>query len=182
MTSSNRRSRRSPRSKRLSLQPLDIIGRMKIDMLPPPQLTIPGGLEIRIMTPEEVEAEKVLFAGRGAIWPNPTSSVFMGAFKDGKRVAFLVLQVQLHAEPLYIEEGHSGVLSSLVSKCQEYILDRVGPCAVYLFAPAGRITQLATSYGFKLEPWNVMSCIVQHPEPVNGVGIELMPESESVVQ
>ena len=140
--------------------------------------------DIRVMTPEEVQAEESIFAQNGAKLPNPAESVFIGAFRGGKRVAFLVLQAKLHAEPLFIEEGHSAVMPALVKAAERYILQKVGPQWVYLFAPAGRIAQMATAMGLQMEPWVVMSKLVQPELPAKAaVDLSLpsiQPETEAV--
>ena len=137
-------------------------------MLPPSTPTTGTEDSIRVMTPEEIKAEEPIFASTGNPLPNPATSTFLGVFRGGKRVAFLVLQLRLHTEPLYIEEGHSAVLPALVKAAEEYILRNVGPQWVYLFAPAGRITQLAQAMGMQLEPYCVLSKLVLPEAPAKG--------------
>lgn len=144
----------------------------KIDMLPPP--VQPQEDCIRLMTAEEIEAERPIFEANGSTLPDPSVSAFLGVFRGGKRVAFLVLQAKLHAEPMYIEEGHSAILPQLVQAAEKYILERAGPQWVYLFAPAGRIAQLAQTMGMQLEPWVVMSKLVAPSTPDKGI-TELTP-------
>jgi hypothetical protein len=153
---------------------------MKIDFLPPPNMKVPGTDEIRIMTPEEIALEEPIFAATGNPLPHPSSSVFFGVFRGGKRVAFVVLQTRVHVEPLYIEEGHSAVLPSLLKYVEEYILRQAGPMWVYAFTPAGRITQLARSFGMQMEPWVVMSKLVMPTVPAKGVAdLSVEPVYES---
>ena len=150
-----------------------------MDMLPP--TTVPD--DIRVMTPEEVALEAPIFEANGSPLPDPAVSVFLGVFRGGKRVAFLVIQLRLHAEPLWIEEGHSAVLPSLVKFAENYIIQKTGPQWLYLFTPAGKVTQLATHMGFQMEPWVVMSRLVV-PETPDKIGIDLsiLPVSTEGVQ
>ncbi len=136
-------------------------------MLPLP--TKPLEDDTRVMTPEEVAAQRPIFEAANANIPDPATSVFIGAFRGGKCVAFLVLQIKLHAEPMYIEEGHAAVMAPLVHAAERYILEKVGPQWVYLFAPAGRVSQMAQSMGMQLEPWVVLSKLVTPPVPDKGV-------------
>jgi hypothetical protein len=120
------------------------------------------------MTPAEVALEEPIFVENGSSLPDPATSVFLGVFRNGQRVAFLVLQLKLHAEPLYVEPGHSAVFAPLVKAAEDYILANAGPQWVYLFAPAGRISQLAASMGMQMEPFVVMSKLVAPPIPSKG--------------
>jgi hypothetical protein len=148
----------------------------------PVELKAPSELEVRVMTSEEIAQQEHLFIERGVSLPDPGTSTFMGAFKGGKCVGFLVLQIKLHAEPLYIEEGHSQILTPLVRQAEKYILQRCGPTWVYLFSPAGRTAQLAQSMGMQLEPWVVLSKLVMPEEPARPIMFELndLPTDEAV--
>lgn len=148
-----------------------------IPMLPPTEQLD----EIRVMTPEEVAAEESVFAAQGASLPDTRYATFIGVFRGGKRVAFLVLQIKLHAEPLLIEEGHSAVLGPLVSFAERYILEKCGPQWVYLFAPAGRTAQLAQAMGMQLEPYVILSKLVQAETPSKGVTELVVPRAETEV-
>ena len=150
---------------------------MKIDMLPPPEMLVPGADEVRVMTPEEIAAEEPMFLANGTPLPNPATCVFIGVFRGGKRVAFLALQVRLHAEPMYIEPGHSDVLTKLVRFAEKFILEKTGPQWVYLFAPAGRVAQLAAAMGMQQEPWVIMSKLVA-PEIPDKIPPFLQPDPE----
>lgn len=122
-------------------------------------------LDVRVLTPEEVETLKPIFTEQKAVFPNPDYSFFVGAVEPGGRVvAFLCFQIQLHAEPMHIEHPYESVFQRLVDVGEKTLLERVGPCLVYTFTPAGKITQLARAAGMQLEPWNVMSKIVTTPK------------------
>jgi hypothetical protein len=146
-----------------------------IDFLPPvasskkaPQLNN----EVRELTMEEIQTLAPIFATAGCGLPDPKVSTFVGAVKDGQVVGFIVLQVKLHAEPMWIRKGESECFKALVRKAEEVVLAKSGPQWVYLFAPAGRVSQLASSMGMQLEPWNVLSKLVA-PEPPPRVPVDL---------
>lgn len=122
-------------------------------------------LDVRLLTEDEVESLRPAFADADAIFPNPAVSFFVGAVEPGGRVvAFLCFQLQVHAEPMKIDHPHEAVFKRLIDVGEKALLDRIGPCLVYAFTPAGKVTQLAAAAGMKLEPWNVMSKIVYTPE------------------
>ena len=133
--------------------------------------------EIRELTPEEIASVEPVFASQGASLPDPKTSTFVGAIRDGKVVGFLVLQLTLHAEPMWIEEGHSDLFTGIVREAENTILRKCGPAWVYLFAPAGRITQLAQTMGMMQEPYCIMSKLVQPTLPTKPV-VELRSDSE----
>lgn len=147
-----------------------------IDMLPvpPKPATAKQGTEYRELTAEEIQTVAGVFTDRGAQLPDPATSSFIGAVEDGRVIGFLVLQLKLHAEPMWIEPGHSAVFAPLVHKAEEVILQRTGPQWVYLFAPAGRVSQMAVTMGMQIEPWVVMSKLVM-PEAPQVPVVELLP-------
>lgn len=132
------------------------------------------GYQYRELTQEEIATLEPIFKAAGTGLPDPRSSNFVGAIKGGKVVGFLVLQAKIHAEPMWIEEGHSSIFSSLAKAAEDTIIKRVGAAWVYLFAPAGRITQLAQNMGMQLEPWCVLSKLVQQAAPVK-TAVDLSP-------
>lgn len=136
----------------------------------------------RELTTSEIKSVESVFTDTGNPLPDPAISTFIGCVKDGKVVGFLVLQVKLHAEPMWIEEGHSDVFTGIVRAAEKTIIGRAGPQWVYLFAPAGRVSQLAQHMGMQLEPWCVLSKLVQ-PDVPNKPMVELpsmVSESDSV--
>lgn len=141
-----------------------------LELLPLPKPPAPE-MEIREMTPEEVLELKPIFEQRGGALPDPSISSFIGVFKRGTRVAFLCLQLKLHAQPLMIEEGHSEVFKPLISEVEKFILKKCGPQWVYTFTPAGKLTQLAQAMGMQLEPWCVMSKLVVPEAPPKDVTV-----------
>lgn len=136
-----------------------------MELLPKPVIETPNRDGVRELTQDEIKTVEHVFTATGNPLPDPQISTFVGAVKDGKVVGFLVLQVKLHAEPMWIEEGHSDVFTPIVHAAERTILSKAGPQFVYLFAPAGRVSQLAQSMGMQLEPWNVLSKLVQPDVP-----------------
>lgn len=120
----------------------------------------PSKIEYRELTPDEVASLIPIFQGQDAVFPRPEYSRFVGAVEGGKVIGFIVLQIQLHAEPMWIEEGRASIFKGLITEAEKTILRTSGPQLVYVFAPAGRVSQMATSMGMQLEPWVVLSKLV----------------------
>lgn len=120
----------------------------------------PGTREIRELTPEEVQSVAHVFAATGVPVPDLGSATFVGAVQDGKVLGFLVLQARIHAEPLWIEPGQQALFLPIVKETERVLLKKAGPQWVYLFAPAGKVAQMAASQGMQLEPWCVYSKLV----------------------
>ncbi len=151
---------------------------MPIDMLPPPP-SAEADLEIQFRTLTDEEIAKAVapeFAKTGNPLPDPAISTFVGAVLAGEVIAFLCLQLKLHAQPLWIADGYSSVLARLVTAAEQTILARTGPQWVYLFAPAGRLSQLAQMMGMQMEPWVVLSKLVQPVKPLP-LAVELPGEA-----
>jgi hypothetical protein len=150
---------------------------MKLDMLPP-STHIETPEEIRVLTPVEIKSVEHIFLSTGNQLPDPAISTFIGIVKDGEVVAFLVIQLKLHAEPMWIKEGHSSVFTQLAKAAERHILKHCGPQYIYLFAPAGRISQLAQSMGMQMEPYIVLSKLVM-PEAPSKPSVEFSLPAES---
>lgn len=117
-------------------------------------------IDVRVLTPEEVESLRPLFEQQQAIFPNPSSSFAVGAVDaKGNIVAFLFFQLQVHAEPMKIDHPHEALFSRLIKVGEKTLVERCGPTLVYAFTPAGKVTQLAAAAGMQMEPWVVMSKI-----------------------
>lgn len=166
-----------------------------MDMLPLPVLEAskPSQDDIRILTPEEIQQYvKPGYDATGNPLPNSAESLFVGVIRDGKVVASLGLQIKLHAQPLQIEDGYASVLPSLIATAEKIILERSGPQWVYLFAPAGKLAQIAHHFGMQTEQWVVMSKLVAPEIPpkfnvvvemtVPQMDLPLAPEPEGTVQ
>lgn len=128
----------------------------------------PSPAEVRVLTEAEVESLRPIFEANGATIPHPQNCFIVGAIENGEVVAFLTVQVCVHAEPMWIAKGHEGLFSRIVSETEKTIVDRGGIVDVYLFAPAGRVAQLAQLSGMRVEPWVVLSKRV-------GIGTDGMP-------
>lgn len=139
-----------------------------IEEIPPsPPPADPSKVERRLLTEEEVlQFVKPVYDKGGYPLPDPATSVFVGVLRGGKVKAFLGLQVMLHAEPLWIEDGEANLLTGLVERAEEIILERTGPQWVYLFAPPGKVARIAERLGMQLEPYCVYSKLVTAPAPV----------------
>jgi len=121
-------------------------------------------LDVRLLTTEEVETLRPEFEAQRAVFPNPQTSFAVGAVDaDGKVVAFLFFQLQVHAEPMKIDHPHEALFSRLVDVGERTLVERCGSQLVYAFTPPGKITRLAQMAGMQIEPWVVMSKIVGPP-------------------
>lgn len=124
-------------------------------------------LDVRVLTPGEVATLQPDFEMAGAIIPDPAASFAVGAMDgQGKVVAFLFFQLQIHAEPLKIEHGNEAIFSRLIDVGEKELVSRCGPRLVYAFTPAGKVTKLAQLAGMQIEPWVVMSKVCGLPEVV----------------
>ncbi len=144
-----------------------------IEPLHPPIETASGAV-YRELTPEEIKSVEGVFLATGNPLPDPAISTFVGVVEGGEVVAFLVLQLKLHAQPMWIKEGHSQVFSPLVSEAERTIVKKLGSAWVYLFTPAGKLSQLAQAAGMQMEPWVVHSKLVQQELP-RKIGVDLLP-------
>jgi hypothetical protein len=147
---------------------------MELEFLPPSSKQ--ETKEVRLLTPEEIQTLAPIFAEAGSTLPNPAVSQIVGCVESGEVTAFLVLELKLHAEPMWIKEGHSHTLPALVKEAESVIITRVGAAWVYLFAPAGRVAQLAQTQGMRVEPFVVLSKLVM-PEVPTRTAIDLQVPS-----
>lgn len=150
---------------------------MAIEFLPPPEASEAAGIQFRELSAAEVASVEHVFRATGNPLPDPAISTFVGAVHEGEVVAFLVLQLKLHAQPMWIAEGHSELFSRLVTTAEKTILRKVGATWVYLFVPPGsRLAELAESVGMSAEPWGVMSKLVAPEIPKRGAsGLMIVP-------
>lgn len=152
-----------------------------VDLLP----FSPGEPEIRELTLKEIQSLAPQFEATGNSLPSPGSSTFIGILIDGVIKGFQCLQLKIHAQPTQIDEGYSHLFSALCRKSEEVILAKSGPQWVYVFTSPGRMAALAESRGMTIEPWCVLSKLVQPSLPEKGVFEFLpspvpLPESEEV--
>lgn len=138
----------------------------------------PVRTSFRTLTPEEIAREcGPDYAKSGNPLPDPAISAFVGAFAGDQLLAYLCLQVKLHAQPLVIRPGNASVLSGLVHAAETHILATTGPQWVYLFTPAGKMAQMASAMGMQTEPWVVMSKLVAPEAPAKPVFEVIPPEA-----
>lgn len=136
-----------------------------------------GTREIRELTVDEIQTLSQIFIDNGTALPDLRTATFIGAVQDGEVLGFMVLQMKLHAEPMWIKSGHSQLFTSIVREAENVILKKAGPQWCYLFTPAGRVTQMAAAMGMKPEPYIIMSKLVMPEAPARP--LILMPEDES---
>lgn len=125
------------------------------------------GTPVRLLTEEEIQTLAPVFEQQGAVLPDPSTSFFVGSVDDsGSVCSFLVVQLRVHAEPMWIKPGHEGTFRSLVHTAESIIAERTGGgCDVFLFTPAGKIARLAEVAGMRQEPWTVYSKHISPTEP-----------------
>src|SRR3954463_4159972 len=97
---------------------------MDLEFLPPSH--VQERKEVRLLTPEEIQTLIPIFEGAGSTLPNPAISQIVGCVENGEVIAFLVLELKLHAEPMWIKEGHSNLLPALVKEVETVIITRCG--------------------------------------------------------
>lgn len=133
---------------------------------------------VRLLSPEEIASLRPIFEAEGGVMPAPEHSFFMGTVApDGHVTSFMVVQLRVHAEPMWIEKGNERLFLPLIHATEQMIAEKVpGGCDVFLFAPAGKVSMLAAKAGMRLEPWTVWSKHVEGvaasesaPEPVEAV-------------
>lgn len=148
-------------------------------MIEPLPVPVPpkAGIEYRELSAEEIQSVAHVFEATGNSLPNPAISTFVGAVEVGKVIGFLVIQAKVHAEPMWISEGKSQIFGTLAKKAEEVVLQRCGPSYVYLFTPAGKVSQLASVLGFQIEPFVIMSKLVMPNVPARPI-IDLLPMPE----
>ena len=122
--------------------------------------SLPAQVEDRPLTPTEIASLKPIFDERGVSMPE---GLYMGVVRGSEILGFLVLQLKLHAEPMWIAPGESQVFGRLVAATERYILERSGPTWVYLFAPEGRVAELATAMGMTQNSEQIYYKLVQAP-------------------
>ena len=117
----------------------------------------------RLLTADEVATLEPIFTARGAPLPAPEHSYFVGTVdRLGNVTSFLVVQLRVHAEPMWIAPGNEHVFRPLVHKAEQLLTERVaGNVDVFLFAPAGKVARMAEIAGMRQEPWVVYSKMIE---------------------
>ena len=128
-------------------------------------------MEERTLTADEIERfVTAAFALSGNPLPDPSSSSVVGLIRDKEVLAYLCLQLKVHAQPLRIFPGHEALFPRLVRAAEKEILDKIGPSWIYLFAPQA-LVKMASAMGMQLEPWHVMSKLVHKPDPIQPIPV-----------
>lgn len=163
---------------------------MAIDFLPiveEPQaasaaeVTAPAGDGERELTPEEIKTLEPIFREKGVGLPNLATGTVYGIVENGEVVAFMVMQLKLHAQPVWVKKGRGSLLSRLIHGMEEFILKRCGPQWVYLFTEAGKMSTIASRFGMATEPWVVHSKLII-PDLPGRIDLEDMSEPDEARQ
>lgn len=107
--------------------------------------------EVRELTLAEVNNQvSKVFTENDAVVPDPRVSTVVGVVEDGEVVAFLTLQLCLHADPVWTRPGRSDLFQALVRVAEETVAQKVGGAVVFLLAEEGsRVERLAGALGFE---------------------------------
>lgn len=105
----------------------------------------------RVLPYEEWEKVLPVFQERGIQLPDPALSSII-AMEDESGVSFLVLQLQAHAEPLYIAPAHRG--NGVHRELAEY-LNVIFPYQYYAFIKDDRMVRVVEGVGMKELPYRV---------------------------
>lgn len=134
-----------------------------MEMLPIPESVDASGPEIRVLTDVELKSLAPRFEAHGGTVPPDCGGV--GIFVNGLLVGFQLVQLRLHVQPTEIDTGYSHLFPALCRATEAAILARFGPQWVYVFTTPGRMAALAESRGMVVEPWVVLSKLVQPEIP-----------------
>lgn len=119
---------------------------------------------IGVLSAEQIKELEHIFTARGVGLPNPDTSFVIGAIDnhtDKLTENFLVVQLQVHAEPLHLVKGEGEYLfRPFANLAYRVILDRIGPASVYVFSDSEKVTTLAQHAGFDKLPWTVLGMLV----------------------
>lgn len=123
---------------------------------------------IRELTIEECKQLEPIFHAQGVELPDPATSTIIGAIDEMGKVTenFIVGQLRLHTEPLVLQPGCEHLFRPLAKALYDKIATSVGTVDVYLFAPDGKVAQMAEVMGMDREPWAVYSTRVYGNAPV----------------
>lgn len=115
---------------------------------------------VGVLSADQIKELEYIFTARGMGLPNPATSFVIGAIDNhtGKLTEnFLVVQLQVHAEPLHLVKGEGEYLfRPFANLAYRVILDRIGPVPVYVFSDSEKVISLAQHAGFDKLPWTVM--------------------------
>lgn len=124
---------------------------------------------IRELTVEECKLLEPIFHAQGVELPDPATSTIIGAIDEAGKVTenFIVGQLRLHTEPLVLQPGCGHLFRPLARALYDKIATSVGTVDVYLFAPDGKVAQMAEVMGMDKEPWAVYSTRVYGNGPAS---------------
>jgi len=143
-----------------------------IEFLPPPDATPTDApeesensstapVQYRVLTQEEVASLVPIFDQFGGSMPDPNSSFFLGAVAGGEVVGFLVVQLAVHAEPLWVRADYKHIMRPLIRATEEQIARNCGPgrhVDVFAFVPPGNVARTVQEVAsMRVEPWMVLS-------------------------
>lgn len=115
---------------------------------------------VGVLSADQIKELEYIFTARGMGLPNPATSFVIGAIDNhtGKLTEnFLVVQLQVHAEPLHLVKGEGEYLfRPFANLAYRVILDRIGPVPVYVFSDSEKVISLAQHAGFDKLPWTVL--------------------------
>lgn len=110
-------------------------------------------MNIRVLEGHEFPKLESLFADNGVALPNPDFSEIIVAEDQNEIVGFLVAQLVLHTEPVWIKPEHRG--KGLWRDLHLMAQKSIGDQEYFAFAPDDRISHMAESVGLKKMPWSV---------------------------
>lgn len=124
-----------------------------IEFLPPPKTHDESRTEtvIRKLDLAEWEQLSPIFQERNDELPDPNLATILAAFKDGKIVSFIVLQLKLHCEPIYVMPDHSDTFLPLINNAKVFIGSIIQKeTEVWFRADNENICSMASHLGFEL--------------------------------
>lgn len=109
-------------------------------------------LTYRLLPFDEWDKVEPEFVRQGVTMPNQNlSAIYVAEDEDGN-TSFVTLQLQAHAEPLFIHPAHRG---TDVHRKLAKMIDESFPANYYAFVPSPEVGMLAASVGMKPLPWKV---------------------------
>ena len=113
-------------------------------------------MNIRVLAAEEWDKLKPIFAEYTAPVPRPeVATAIVAENEAGEIVGLLMLQLTLHAEPLWIrgDQQHNGLWRDLHHEMEVQFAKTGG--TYYAFAPRGGMAKITEAVGMEKLPWIV---------------------------
>jgi hypothetical protein len=109
----------------------------------------------RLLRHDEWDRIAPIFEQQGHVVPHPEiANVAIAESADGQILGFLMLQMVLHAEPLWIDESERGKVSwKRLLGVLESLFE--GPSCYYVFAPDEHVARMAEAVGMEKLPYAV---------------------------